>query len=82
MSHQVSKATGAPAYNLNFHKNNMYIVLKFFLQARGLRWSMDIIIVFLVQIFLKFYVKKSKSTDVKIKSQYAKSAVSPTGNPG
>ena len=60
--HQVLKAIGAPANYLNFHKNNMYIVLKFFLQARGIRWSMDIIISFqfLLEIFLKLYVKKFK----------------------
>ena len=46
MSHQVSKATGAPAYNLNFHKNNMYIVLNFFLQGRGFIAQMDIILFF------------------------------------
>ena len=51
MSHQVLKATGAPGNYLDFHKNNMYIVLKFFLQARGLRWILSL--VFLVQNFLK-----------------------------
>ena len=40
--HQVLKATCVPANYLNFHKDNMYIVLKFFLQARGLRWILSL----------------------------------------